>query len=398
MKIRKVLFLAIILMFLYPVVVNADTPEITATSAVVIDCLDGKMVYTKNMDEKLYPASLTKILTAAIVIEKCNLTDEVEMSASAIRSVPEGYVTSNIKEGEILTVEQLLNLLLISSCNDVANVLAEHIGGSIDGFTDIMNEKASEIGCTNSHFTNCNGAHDENHYSTAHDLALIGKYAMQFDEIKEIVKKTYYELGPTNKYEKDDRIYTTTNEMILSGSSNYYKYAAGVKTGFTTPAGNCLMVYAVKYDIPFVAVVLKSTTSDSRYDDARKILEDSFSKYTLKTIATIGTNVQTLNIKRATSDTKKLNAVLEKSVVAVVKDENKDVVVEPKVSINPKLKAPIKKGEVIGTASYEFEGIKYTVNVLAESDVERSYIVLKFILTFVGIILLFGSLRVYRII
>ena len=396
MKIKYVIIFLILFIVGLTGVSNAETPEITATSGVVIDCIDGKILYSKDMDVKLYPASLTNVLTAILVVENCNLQDEVTISKDAIQSVEYGYLVANMKEGEILTVEQLLNLLLISSYNDVANALAEHVGGTRENFVVMMNNKAAEIGCTNSNFTNCNGEHNENHYSTAHDLALIGKYAMQYDEIKNIAKNTYYELGPTNKYDGDDRLYPSANEMLLSWNKNYYKNALGIKTGFTTPAGQCLMVYAEKYDMPFVAVVLKSTTSDSKYEDARKILEDTFAKYTIRTIATLGTNLQTLNIKSATQETKKLNAVLEKTIIAVVKEENKEVSIEPKITIKNNLKAPIKKSEVVGTVSYEIEGKTYTANLIAENDVEKSYQALIFFIIFVGIIALIGGIRIKR--
>lgn len=374
--------------------VNAETPEITATSATVIDCLDGKILYSENMDEKLYPASMTKVLTAILVVENCNMTDEVTISQSAIDSVQSGYLTANIKVGEVLTVEQLLNLLLISSYNDVANALAEHVGGSTEEFVAMMNARAKELGCTNSNFVNSNGAHDTNHYSTAHDMALIGKQAMQYEEIKTIVNKIYYELGATNKYEKTDRLYQTTNEMILSGSTNYYRYASGIKTGFTTPAGYCIMVYAEKNDIPLVAVVMKSTTSNSRYEDAKEVLEYAYDNNTIRTIAQLGTNLQTVNIKNATQETKKLNAVLETTITAVVNVENENKNVEPKIQLNDDLKAPIEKGQVVGKVSYEIEGKTYTANLVAENKVEKSNTGLIFTLIFLGIILLLGYLRI----
>ena len=396
MKIRNIFMIFIMILIITGTAVHAVEPEITATSGAVIDCIDGKFLYSKDADEKLYPASLTKVLTAILVVENCDMNEQVTMSENAIKSVEYGYITSGLKEGEVLTVEQLLNIALISSCNDVANALAEHVGGNMQQFVTMMNNKAKEIGCTNSHFENCNGEHNENHYSTAHDMALIGKYAMQFDEIKSIVSKTTYTLGATNKYE-NERLFTTANQMILRGSSNYYKYALGVKTGFTTPAGCCFMAYAEKYDMPMVAVVLKSTTSDSRYEDARKILEYSFENNTIRTIVKEGTNVQTLNIKHATNATKKLNAVLEKTLTAVVKEENKNTTIEPKITINDKLKAPIKKGTVIGSVSYEIEGKTYKANLIAENDVEESHIVGKFIIVFFAIAILLGSFRIISI-
>lgn len=394
MKLKRVLVIVLLLNLILVPAVKAKEPEITATSGTVIDCIDGKILYSKNMNEKLYPASLTKILTAILVVENCNMQDEVIISKSAIDSVQPGYLTANIQVGESLTVEQLLNILLISSCNDAPNALAEHIAGNAEQFVVMMNNKAKEIGCQNSNFTNCNGTHDENHYSTAYDMALIGKYAMQYEEIRNITNKISYKLGTTNKYDKEDRLYETSNELILSGSENYYRYAKGVKTGFTTPAGYCLMAYSEKDDIPLVAVIMKATTSDSRYSDAKKVLNYAYENNSIRTIAGKGQNLQTLKIKNATKETEKLNAILENDIKAVVKNENQNTNVEPKIEIQDKLKAPIQKGKVIGKVTYEIEGKAYTANLIAETEVKKSKTLFTFVIIFISLIIILGSLRI----
>jgi len=394
MSLKRIIGIFLFLILVLTTYIQAETPEITATSGAVIDCLDGRILYEKNMNDKIYPASLTKILTAILVVENCEMTDEVVVSKSAIANVQSGYLTANIKEGEILTIEQLLNLLLISSYNDVSNVLEEHVGGDTESFAIMMNEKAKEIGCTNSNFMNSNGSHDANHYSTAHDLALIGKYAMQYNEIKEIVGKKTYELGETNQYTGEVRKYTTTNEMLLAWSANYYKYSKGVKTGFTTPAGYCLMTYTEKNEIPLITVVLKSTTSDSRYADSKAVIEYAYKNNTIRNVAEEGKTVQTLIIKNGTKDTKKLNAVLQNPIKAVIKKEDEDNRLEPKVEVYDKLKAPISKGQVIGKVTYEIDGKIYTGNLIAENEVKKNKTGIIFLLIFIGLVLLFGILRV----
>ena len=142
----------------------------------------GQILYERNSNKILYPASLTKILTAIVVMEHCNLEDIVTVNQSAIDSVEYGYVTANLQAGETFTVEELLNILIISSANDSALVLAEHVSGSVEDFCKLMNETATKIGCTNSNFINPCGTHNENHYSTAHDLALIGNYSLRFEK------------------------------------------------------------------------------------------------------------------------------------------------------------------------------------------------------------------------
>lgn len=397
MKLRKILIIVACLIAILMPCVQAKEPEITATSGMVIDCIDGKILYSKNADEKLYPASLTKVLTAILVVEKCGLQDNVTINQSAIDKVESGYLTANLKTGEVFTVEQLLNLLLISSYDDVANALAEHVAGSEEEFVKMMNEKAKEIGCTNSNFLNCHGEHDTNHYSTAHDMALIANYAVKFEAIRNIAQVTEYGLPATTIYTGNDRYFYTSNEMLQTGSKNYYKYAKGLKTGFTTPAGNCLMAYAEKSGLKLVSVTMKSTTSNSRYEDSEAILEYAFDTNTIRTIAEAGTNIQTVTVKKARKEDKKLNMVLEKPITAVVKVENEETPIEPQINLNSKIKAPIKKGTVLGTVSYEIEGKTYTGNLIAENDVKKSKTGLVFLLIFIGLIVLFGGLRVLEL-
>lgn len=397
MKLRKILIIVACLIAILMPCVQAKEPEITATSGMVIDCIDGKILYSKNADEKLYPASLTKVLTAIIVVEKCGLQDNVTINQSAIDKVESGYLTANLKTGEVFTVEQLLNLLLISSYDDVANALAEHVAGSEEEFVKMMNEKAKEIGCTNSNFLNCHGEHDTNHYSTAHDMALIANHAVKLETIRNIAQVTEYGLPATTIYTGNDRYFYTSNEMLQTGSKNYYKYAKGLKTGFTTPAGNCLMAYAEKSGLKLVSVTMKSTTSNSRYEDSEAILEYAFDTNTIRTIVEAGTNIQTVTVKKARKEDKKLNMVLEKPITAVVKVENEETPIEPQINLNSKIKAPIKKGTVLGTVSYEIEGKTYTGNLIAENDVKKSKTGLVFLLIFIGLIVLFGGLRVLEL-
>src|SRR5699024_6096710 len=171
---------------------NPDNLTTNSDSIILIDAKTGNILYTKKDYEKKYPASTTKLKTSIITLENCKLTDVVTVSHNAIFSVPVGYSHASLQEGEQLTVEQLLNVLLIPSANDAAFALAEHIAGSVDEFSTMMNNKAKELGCLNTHFVNPNGIHNNDHYSTAYDLALIGQYAMKFDDIMHIAKISQY--------------------------------------------------------------------------------------------------------------------------------------------------------------------------------------------------------------
>lgn len=331
----------------------------------------------------MYPASITKVLTAIVVMENCNLDDTVTVNQTAINSVEYGYITANLKAGETFTVEQLLNILIVSSANDAALVLAEHISGSIEDFCKLMNETATKIGCTNSNFLNPNGVHHENHYSTARDLALIGNYSLKFEKLKELFKKTYYKLPATDLYPSDNRIFSTTNEIILSGSSNYYRYAQGLKTGFTTPAGHCLMGYASKNGLELITVLLNSSTSDNRYLETKMLFDYGFNNYSIKQFATKGNSVETISVKGATKDTKKLNLILENDIYITIKNDFDVSSIKSETIINDKLKAPIAKGSIVGSVTYTLNGLNYSSNLLAESDVKSSHTFLKFVILFI---------------
>jgi len=348
------------------------------------------MLYERNSEEKLYPASLTKVLTAIVVMENSNLENKATVSETALNSVEYGYITSNLKAGEELTIEELLNILIVSSANDVAVVLAENISGSVDNFCALMNQTATKIGCTNSNFINPNGTHNENHYSTAHDLALIGNYALRFDKLKEIFSKTSYTL------EQDNRTYSTTNEMLLSWNKNYYKYALGMKTGFTTPAGNCLIAYAKRNDLALISVVLNSSTSDNRYLETKMLFDYGFDNFTLKKFASKGDIIQTISVKGATKKTKKLNLVLEDDLYITVNNDIDLTSIQADTKINKKIKAPIESGTILGTLSYTLNGITYTSNLIAENNVKSSHLLLKFVILFIVIFILLAVLKLRK--
>lgn len=401
-KFYKLIFIFIfILALLIPKSLATTEPDfsLNSTSAYLLDVSSGQVLYERNSHEKLYPASLTKILTAIVVVENANLDETVTISKSAINSVEFGYISSNLKEGEELTVEQLLNILIVSSANDVAVALAEHISGSVDNFAILMNETATKIGCTNSNFVNPNGTHNENHYSTAYDLSLIGNYALKFDILKKIFAKTSFTLPSTNLYTSEDRVYSTTNEILLSWNNNYYKYAKGMKTGFTTPAGFCLITYAQKDDLQLLSVVLNSSTSDNRYLETKKILDYGFNNFSLKKFANKGDIIQTVSVKGATKDTKKLNLILNDDLFITVDNDLDLSTVKPQININKKIKAPIIEGTVLGSLSYTVNGITYTQNLIANNDVKSSHLVLKFVIFFITIfvLLILYKLRISKL-
>lgn len=363
------------LAILLPVRTLADNNNlnINAESAILIDGDTGKVLYEKSAYEKRAPASTTKIMTALLALEHCKPTDVATVTSEAITSVPSGYSTDLLKMGEELTIKDLLYALLLPSSNESANVLAIHIAGSIDSFASMMNTKAMELGCKNTHFVNPNGVHDDNHYSTAYDLSLIAKEAMKNDIFKQIVSTASYTLPNSNKYSRIDRTLITTNDLIKKQSDNYYEYAIGIKTGFTTPAKNCLVSSATKDGKTLIAVVLRSSTDNNRYNDTKTLFNYGFDNFSKKDIVKAGSTIKTIDVKNATSATKNLNLVAETGINTIVTNDKLNDTIEPQINLNEHLQAPIKKNSIIGTATYTVDNIKYTINLKAGNEVKKSY-------------------------
>lgn len=394
---KKYKFLIINLFIILSIFINfncisyaADTSvlKINSPSVILIERGTGNILYEKNSDEVRYPASTTKIMTAILTLENCNLTDVVRVTYSAIKNVPAAYSIADLKVDEELTIEQLLHLLLIPSASDAANTLAEHIGGSIESFATMMNTKATEIGCKNTHFVNPDGRHDENHTSTASDLVLMANYAMNNETFKSIVSKASYILYPTNK-SNTERYYTTTNSLLNKYSDNYYyDKTIGIKTGFTTPAGNCLVAAARVDDIECIAVILGAgQTSDGlseRFLESKQLFEYAFGNYTYKTVKYRSDIIKTIQIKGATSDTKNLNIELADKLYAFIDKKDLNTSFEPNITLNENIKAPILKGDKLGTASYTIENKTYTIDLIASNDVYKSNLPI-----IIGIILIF---------
>ena len=261
---------------------NQENTELKlyAKSCILIERSSGHTAYEKNADEKMYPASTTKLLTAIIAVERCDLNDVVTITYDMTSKVPPSYTTAYLRPGEQVTVEELLNVLLIPSANDAGFALAIHISGSVDEFAKLMNERAAQLGCSNSNFTNPSGIQDANHYSTARDMSKIGICAMNYPQIANIVCKTSYTLHE-NKY--NARTFETTNSLIKPSERTYFEYATGMKTGFTKEAGSCIIASAKKENMEFLAVVLDAPEPDANITyrdlDCKTLFEYGFVHY-----------------------------------------------------------------------------------------------------------------------
>lgn len=384
----------------------ADTSTISTYSpaCILMEASSGKILYEKNANQVRYPASTTKIMTAILALENCELTDVATVSHNAIYSIPPDYVMCNIKEGEELTIEQLLNVLLIPSANDAAIVIAEHISGSVSKFSDLMNEKAKEIGCKNTHFVNPNGIHNKNHVSTAYDLALIGKYAMKNDTFRRIVKKTQYTLPATNKYSKTDRTFKTTNDLLIKNTSNsksnyYYSDATGIKTGYTGKAGNCLVSSAKRDNMEVISVVLGANfTKDGlseKFLDSITLLNYAFDNYAVQTLQEKDSILKEVEVRSATKETKNLKVLVKDDIETLVEKNANNETLTPEISID-KLKAPISSGSTVGTITYTIDGKTYSSELIAGDNVLSSNtlsLLLRIGLILVTLYLLFTLLK-----
>lgn len=267
-----------------------NSPEPVGEAAILIDADNGQVLYEKNADQRMFPASTTKIITALLAIEKSKPDDMVEVSERAAKI---GGTRVGLQPGEKVKMEDLLHILMLSSANDAAIAIAEHVGGSVENFATLMNARAKKAGAKGTHFTNPHGMPDENHYTTARDLSLISFEAMKIPAFRQIVGTTNYKVDRKKNMspelqqnvEKLERIYGPVQEDFFNHNkliwSSYYGYkgANGIKTGYTVEAGQCIVASAEKGGRELIAVVLNSQ-GDNLWSDAAMLLDYGFNNFT----------------------------------------------------------------------------------------------------------------------
>ena len=248
-------------------------PEIAAEGAVLYDATHGIFLFEKNPDQKFYPASITKLMTALLVAERCGMDQTVTFSEAAVTKLESGAVTLNLKVGDQISVKDCMYGLLLKSANEVANGLAEHVSGSISAFANLMNQKAASLGCTNTHFVNPNGLNNSEHYTTAHDMALIANAAFQNAAVRNAASTLTYEFPATQAVSYSRKL-TMGHKMLDPARAEYYPGIVGGKTGFTSLAGNTLVTCAEQNGTRLIAVILKSR--QTHYTDTKKLLDYGF--------------------------------------------------------------------------------------------------------------------------
>lgn len=268
----------LILSGLLPSKAAADVypPEVVSESAVLMDARTGQILYEKSMHMQLYPASITKILTVLVALEKGRMDDYLTMSAEAANNIKRGSSNIALEEGEQITLEQAVMAAMLPSANEACNGIAEHIGGSITGFTRMMNQRAREAGAINSNFVNPNGLPDPSHLSTAYDMAVITRDALKYDKFREIIGAVRYTIPPTNKKTEARDLWST--HRMLTTNRYYYDGVVGGKTGYTQESKNTLVTVARRGERELIAVVMKSDNY-ADYKDTITLFDYGFNEF-----------------------------------------------------------------------------------------------------------------------
>lgn len=336
-------------------------PEIVGKAGVLIDVASGAVLYDKNMHQQLPPASTTKILTGIIAIEKGNLEEMVTASKEAEMTEPSSIF---LMEGEKVKLEDLVWALMLKSANDCAVAIAEHLGGSVEGFSKIMNSSARAFGAKNSNFINPNGLPDDEHVTTAYDLAMIARHAMQNEKFREIVgsKKKVIER------QKPDGIKHLSNHNKLL---NNYEGATGIKTGYTVKAQQCLVASAQRGNREFIAVVLGSQ-GNNIWTDASTLLDYGFEHFDSTVLMQNGESINPVQVKGGTSDLK----LVASRGFAISYLKGQHVTPEKEVTLKTDLAAPIQAGKVVGKVTFKVgdESIG-AIDLVAAETVKKQEIV-----------------------
>lgn len=258
-------------------------PSIIGESAILIEPTTGTIIYEKDPHKKMYPASITKIMTALLAIENCKMNDTVVYSKKNLDSLTAEDSNIQCQVGEKMSVKDCLYALMLSSANETATALAEHIAGSSEAFAKLMNERAKQAGATDTHFANPNGLHDDNHYITAYDMSMIMKAAIQYPVFLDVIHTTEYTIPANNKRTEPFQSYQR-HKMLFTTSPYYDADVIGGKTGYTDQAGKTLVTYAKRGNVSLISVVLKSN-GDQVFDDTKRLLDYGFDNFNYENVS-----------------------------------------------------------------------------------------------------------------
>ena len=362
-----------------------DPDQIYAESAFLIDMDSGDILVSKNSKIRLYPASTTKIMTALLALESGIGLDDMITIPPEAADVPEGSSVINIKPGDQMTWRDLLYGLMLRSGNDAANAIAVAVSGSIQGFVEGMNRRASELGCTGTQFVNAHGYHNKNHYTTAQDLARIAYAAMQNPTFREIAAAPYWTLTVTRNGKTASTDAENRNLLVVPESEYYYPAATGIKTGHHNKAGRCVVASAEAEGVRLMAIVMDSPDEARQFSDAKKLFDYGFSQYEAVTMAELLTQLPedllSVDVENAVDGTlqlqigditngditRRINRHAEKSLPLALTQLRDGL----QIQWNRAPVAPVKMGEVLGTLHYITpDGAEVTAELISPRDVE----------------------------
>lgn len=365
-----------------------EEDQLYAVSAILIEADTGTVIFEKNADQIMYPASTTKILTALLAITCGDLDEKVTVSKEAITFYEDDVTTADLREGEEMTLRDLLYGTMIKSANDAANAVAEGVSGSISAFVQLMNEAVAVYGCTNTHFMNPNGLHDDNHYTTARDMAIITREAMKNELFRQIVSTNSYTAPRTNLVRS--RTWSNSNRlMIPSTEENYNKYyypdAIGVKTGTTSKAGYCFVGAAERDGVELISVLF-FTGENARWADTIKLMNYGFSQYvSVSPIDLYNMNPISIETTGFSLEDKSMGTLSLSCVPQNIANDAKIIATKDEVDLmasnlrdtvlieySRNFQAPIQAGEVMGTMTYFPEtGEPVIYNLLAARSIAK---------------------------
>lgn len=371
------IFFTICLIFTPILTVNAYEPsgvEITANAAMLVSMDTDEVLYEKNADQKVYPASITKIMTTLLILEsdKYNPNANIAMTEEALDLISgTGSSVSLLKAGEEITQLDLVYMVLMSSYGDCALLAATHYGGSVDNFVAMMNSRASELGLTGTHYENPIGLHHEENYTTARDTYILTKYALQNETFKEVCESTRHTV---NTSMSGQRVLSTTNFLQDNTTNYYYTYAKGVKTGYTDEAGRCLVSTASYNGYNYMCLVFGCPPNkQNHFTESKELFRWAFNNFEFKKVADTSNPVAEIKVDLSL-DTDFVSLYVEEGFISVLPknadDSTISIVTKPtKESVD----APIKKGQVLGTADIIYaEKVIGTVNLVSNENVEKS--------------------------
>ena len=328
-----------------------DAPETLSPGVILMEESTGTILYEKNMDEAHYPASITKIMTTLLALENGNLSDMVTFSDDAINNTEGSGIARDY--GEQMTLEQCLYGVMLESANECAYAVAEHVGGTVENFVDMMNAKAKELGCTNTHFANPHGLQDENHYTTAHDMALIAQAAYQNETFRIIIGTKMYTIPPTNKHAEETVLRNHHDMLCTYHNANrkyLYPYCVGGKTGYTATANSTLVTYAEKDGMTLICVVM-NTQSPNQFIDTVNLFDYAFDNFQVLNVSENDTDYSA----EATVDNGNLN-----NIAPFVELDKDAVIVLPKTAEFSDTSSSVEyndsDSEIAGSITYTYAG------------------------------------------